>query len=385
LKRRWKVLIGVAVALGALLAVNTAVIDSETKPAGVTADGGRILELSSVDMQIVDRPAANAGKAGEGAPIVLLHCYACSLHWWDQLVPLINRDHRVITLDLVGFGGSQKPKSGYSIPEQARAVSEALNGLGVQGAVLVGHSMGGDVATAVAEGASELVNRVAVIGTPSTSEQAKLPFVGRLAYVPVIGEALWRLRPDSLIRSGYESAFASGFDFETAFTNPDQVVEDNRAMTYTSFDSSAAEADRFSDEGTIAARITATGVPFLAILGSEDQIVDTPAAAESFEAVPGATVQVLEGVGHSANLEAPSDTAELLLRFGGAAPGPAALAAAARAQARAERRAEARVEAARERAKKRARRRARKAAKAEQQSGKRNGKGKGGKSGGKGG
>ena len=313
--------------------INTAVINSETKPAGVTTDGARILELSSVDLQVFDHPATDARAASEGAPIVLLHCYACSLHWWDQILPLVNGNHRVITLDLIGFGGSEKPKSGYSIPEQARAVSEALNELGVTGAVLVGHSMGGEVATAVAEGASELVNRVAVIGTPSTHDQASLPFVGRLAYAPVIGQAVWRIRPDSLIRNGYDSAFAPGFDYEAAFADPDQVVEDNRAMTYTSFDRAAAEADAFTEDGTIAARITATGVPFLAILGSDDQIVDTPAAAESFGAVPGATVQVLDGVGHSANLEAPSDTAELLLRFGGAAPGPAALEAEARAAA----------------------------------------------------
>ena len=333
MKRRWKVLIGAALALSALLAINTVVIDSETKPAGVTADGAQILKLSSVDLQVFDHPATDAAAASEGAPIVLLHCYACSLHWWDQILPLVNSNHRVITLDLIGFGGSEKPKSGYSIPEQARAVSEALNELGVRGAVLVGHSMGGEVATAVAEGASELVNRVAVIGTPSTHDQAKLPFVGRLAYAPVIGEAVWRIRPDSLIRHGYDSAFAPGFDFEEAFANPDQVVDDNRAMTYTSFDRAAAEADRFTDDGTIAARITATGVPFLAILGSDDQIVDTPAAAESFRAVPGGTVQVFDGVGHSANVEAPSDTAELLLRFGGAAPGPAALEAEERAAA----------------------------------------------------
>ncbi len=361
MKRRWKYTIVAAFVLVALLAINTVVIDSETKPAGVTADGGQIFKLSSVDLQVVDHPATNPGPGGEGAPIVLLHCYACSLHWWDQLVPLLNQNHRVITLDLTGFGGSEKPKSGYSISEQARAVSEALNRLGVRGAAVVGHSMGGDVATAVAEGASELVNRVAVIGTPSATDQAKLPAVGRITYTPVIGEALWRLRPDALIRQGYESAFAPGFDYEAAFGNPDQVVEDNRAMTYTSFDLAAAESDQFSNDGTIAARITATGVPFLAILGADDQIVDTPAAAQSFEAVPGATVRVLGDIGHSANLEAPSETAELLLRFAGAAPSPSEIAAA---EARAERRKQKAGAAARR--KEQAAKRSRKAAKRKQ-------------------
>ncbi len=326
MRRRWRILIGFAVVVIALLAINTVVLDSETKPAEITAENGRIVELDSVDLQLVEMPATDPVPRGEGAPIVLLHCYACSLHWWDRFVPLINENHRVVAIDLIGFGGSQKPKSGYAIDQQARAVSEAMNGLGLRGAVVVGHSMGGDVATAVAEGASELVSRVALIGTPSESGQAKLPFLSDLIYTPVIGEAVWRLRPDFAIRDAYESAFAPGFDYEAAFSNPNQVVEDNRAMTYTSFDRAEAESLQFSDAGTIAARITAVGVPLLAIFGSEDQVVDAAAAAQSFEAVPGAEVRIFDGVGHSPNVEAPADTAESLLRFAGAgSPGGANL------------------------------------------------------------
>jgi pimeloyl-ACP methyl ester carboxylesterase len=321
-KRLWGVAIAAAVVLAALLVINAVVLGSETKGATVNAPAGEILELSSVDLQIVDRPASDPGRDGEGAPIVLLHCYACSLRWWQRLTPLLNANHRVVMVDLIGFGGSQKPKGGYSIGEQARAVAEALNRLGVEGAVMVGHSMGGEVATAVAESSSELVDRVAVIGTRSSTDEARLPLEARLTYAPVLGEALWRVRPDGLIRRGYEDAFAPEFDFEAAFDDPDQVVVDNRAMTYTSYERTADEADRFSEAGTVAARLTATGVPLLAVFGSEDQIVDSAAAAASFEAVPGAIVRTLDGVGHSPNLEAPEETAEALLRFAGAAPPP---------------------------------------------------------------
>jgi pimeloyl-ACP methyl ester carboxylesterase len=322
-RRLWWAAVAAVVVLAALLAINAVVLGSETKGATVSAPGGEILELSSVDLQIVDRPASDPGRDGEGAPIVLLHCYACSLRWWQRLTPLLNANHRVAMVDLIGFGGSQKPKGGYSIGEQARAVAEALNRLGVEGAVIVGHSMGGEVATAVAESSSELVDRVAVIGTRSSTDEAQLPLEARLTYAPVLGEAVWRLRPDGLIKRGYEDAFAPGFDFEAAFDDPDQVVVDNRAMTYTSYERTADEADRFSEAGTVAARLAAAGVPLLAIFGSEDQIVDPAAAAASFEAVPGATVRTLDGVGHSPNLEAPEETAELLLRFAAAAPPPA--------------------------------------------------------------
>lgn len=359
MKRRWKVLIAALVALAALLAVNTAVLDSETKPAEVNAPGGELIELDAATLQVVDSPAG-VGPAREGAPIVLLHCYACSLRWWDALVPLLNRRHRVLRFDLIGFGGSQKPKSGYAITEQARAVAEALNRLQVEGAILVGHSMGGDVATAVAEAASQLVDRVAVIGTPSSEDEAELPLSARFTYAPVLGEALWRIRPDALIRDGYGSAFAPGFDFEAAFEDPDQAVVDNRAMTYTSFDQPPGLADDFTGERAIAPRITATAVPFMAILGAEDQIVDTPAAAESYATVPGASVEVLEEVGHSPGLEAPEQTARLLLRFSAGAPSPAELAAEQARQERQAARAAARERARERQAKRRKLRRERK-------------------------
>lgn len=316
MSRGLKILLAGLVALATLLAINTIVIGNQTKRADVVAPDGQILDLTVADLQVVDLPASSPDPdAGEGAPIVLLHCYACSLQWWDPLIPLLNENHRVIAIDLIGFGGSQKPAQGYSIPEQTAAVAEALNQLGVEGAVVVGHSMGGTIAVDLAATSSQLVDRVAVIGTPSSTDDASLPFVARLTYYPVLGEALWRLRTDGLVRGGYDDAFAPGFDPEAAFEDPDRVVEDNRAMTYTSYDRPPGEMEDHLDATSNADRITASAVPFLAILGAEDQIVDTPATATAFETVPGAQVEVIAGAGHSPNVETPEDTAGLLLPF----------------------------------------------------------------------
>lgn len=320
MSRLLKISLALGVALVALLIVNAVVVGNQVKRAAITVEGAEIVETSAVDLQVLDQPAQDAKR--QGAPIVLLHCYACSMRWWDALAPLLETRHRVVRIDLSGHGGSAKPKSGYTIDEQANAVAEALNQLGVQGATVIGHSMGGVVAVALAERASQLVDRVAVIGTPPNDETSELPLLARLGRSPLIGEAIWRLRFGAVVKSGYESAFAPDFDFEAAFTDPDQVVDDNEAMTFTSYEEASAGSGDFLSAQSLSSRITGTGVPLLAILGSEDQIVDTPAAAENYETAPGATVRVLEGIGHSPNLEAPADTAELLLRFAGAAPPP---------------------------------------------------------------
>jgi pimeloyl-ACP methyl ester carboxylesterase len=321
MRRGGKLLLGLLVVLAALLAVNTVVLDSQTKRAELTVDGAEIVELSAVDLQVLDEPADIGGSGeAEGAPIVLLHCYGCSMRWWDQLAPLLTSRHRVIRIDLIGHGGSEKPKGDYAITEQAAAVGEALNGMGVEGATVVGHSLGGVVATALAEQSSELVDRVVIIDSPSEAGSSELPLESRISRIPVIGEALWRLRVDSLVKSGYESAFAEDFDFEAAFEDPDQVVVDNEAMTYTSYDNSIEASNDYLEERGLPSRLTGAAVPVLGIFGSEDQLLDGEAVAADFEAVPGAVVQVMDGIGHSPNLEAPADTAELVLRFAGAAP-----------------------------------------------------------------
>jgi pimeloyl-ACP methyl ester carboxylesterase len=317
--RLLKVLLVAILILAALAAVNAVVLDSQTKPAEVTAEGGRIEAASSADLQVFDSPATGPGP--EGAPIVLLHCFGCSSQWWNPVLSALNGRHRVVRIDLIGHGGSEKPQSGYEIEAQGAAVAEALNSLGVQGATVVGHSLGGMVATSLAEQASELVDRLVLIGVPSEAGESSLPFTESLISTPVIGQALWRVRLDAMIENGYGSAFAPGTDVGSAFPgDPGRVVDDNRAMTYDSFTQARDGADEFMAAEAVAARIPATGVPLMWIDGSEDQIIDAAAVAEKFHAVPGAITKLIDGAGHSPAVEAPEETADLILDFAGVAP-----------------------------------------------------------------
>lgn len=319
MSRLLKILLVAILILVALAAVNAVVLDSQTKPARVTADGGRIETVSSVDLQLFDSPATAPGP--EGAPIVLLHCFGCSSQWWNPILPALNERHRVVRIDLIGHGGSEKPQSGYEIEAQGAAVAEALNSLGIQGATVVGHSLGGMVAASLAEQASELVDRLVLIGVPSGPDEASLPFTESLISTPVIGQALWRVRLDAMIESGYGSAFAPGTEVAEVFPgDPDRVVEDNRAMTYDSFTGAREGADEFLAARPLASRIPATGVPLMWIDGTEDQIIDAAAVAEEFQAVPGSITKLIDGAGHSPAVEAPDETAQLILDFAGRTP-----------------------------------------------------------------
>ncbi len=319
MRRGWKILIAVLVALLVLLVVNAFVSNQQTKPAGVTVDGGKILSLPGGDLQVQDIPAA-AGRQ-EGAPIVLLHGLTGSLHWWDQILPRLNRTHRVIRIDLLGFGGSEKPRGGYSMENQGRLVATALAELHVQGAVVVGHSMGFDVATALADQSSELVDRVVNIDEGPDPSYADIPFVAKLTFVPLIGQALWRTLPDFAIKDAYKVAFAPGYDMGD-FGNV--VVDGFRAQTYTSFSHSSSAEDDYENAIPLDERIRSATVPLLVIFGAEDQTVKDPqAAAQAYRTVPGAQVSIIKGAGHSPIVEKPAETARLLLDFAAQAHVPA--------------------------------------------------------------
>lgn len=305
MRRSAKIGTGIVVVLIALLAVNALVVDSQTKSAEVTVPGGRILELAGGDVQVVERGSRAAD------PIVLLHCYTCAGDWWDRIAPALARSHRVVTIDLLGHGGSEKPGSGYSMPDQAALVAAALRRLGIDRAAVVGHSMGGTISVALSEADPGLVDRVAIVDMPPDTSYGDLGFLAWAAMQPVVGEALWSVKMDSSVRKGLEVAFAPGFDV------PDAFVEDVNRMTYTAYDDSIAQQDDYLEEEVLDERLRRAGKPLLVIMGAEEQAIDDPrkALAQYARTVPAAQTELIPGAGHSPNVEEPAQTARLLLDF----------------------------------------------------------------------
>jgi pimeloyl-ACP methyl ester carboxylesterase len=302
--RGWKIAAAVAVALIALVAVNALIVDAKTESAAVTVPGGRLLDLPDGEMQVVE------GGPRDGDPIVLIHCFSCASDWWDGMRPRLEADHRVVALDLLGHGGSEKPSSGYTPDNQAKLVAEAMERLRVRDAEVVGHSLGGAVTVALAEQDPQLVDRVAIVDMPPDSSYGDLGFIAGLAFQPVLGEALWTIKPDFSVREGLSVAFAPGYDV------PDAFVEDVKRLTYTAYDESPTGIDDFLDEESLDRRLRATGKPLLVIMGAEEQIVNDPRRAlNQYENVPGARTALIAGAGHSPNVEKPAQTAQLILGF----------------------------------------------------------------------
>ncbi|HEY6638726.1 MAG TPA: alpha/beta hydrolase [Solirubrobacterales bacterium] len=320
-----KITLGVIGGLIALSLLNAIVVSNATKDAYVRDTGARLVDTSNGTLQVLEQ--GNQPVRRPQTPIVLIHCYTCSMNWWDDLAPLLGRDHRVISVDLLGHGGSDKPATGYSIEDQATAVAEALAKLGVVNATVVGHSLGGSVATALAQQSPQLASRVVVIDQAPEDGFDNEGFAQRISYWPVLGQASHRLlqiAPKSLVLDNYDDAFAPGYDISSGFDNPDQPVDDLRAMTYTAYkETRDAEQDYVAD-GPLDEHLATAHVPTMVIFGAEDQLYDAQEAVARYrQNVPGVQTHLIPGAGHSPNVEKPDLVAPLILSW--AAPPPGAL------------------------------------------------------------
>ncbi len=130
-------------------------------------------------------------ESGQGPAVVLLHGYGASADSWAPVQPHLARDHRVISIDLKGFGWTTRPDGDYSPAAQATMVWGVLDQLGVTDVAIVGHSWGSSVALSMAVAQPDRVRRVALYAAYVYDEQ--VPSFLRWAQKPGLGEVIFSL------------------------------------------------------------------------------------------------------------------------------------------------------------------------------------------------
>ena len=290
----------VTAVLAALLAVNTVLVELDTEPA--QDDIGRILELPGGDVHVREDGDRRA------RPLILVHGFQASVRWWDGVTPALAREHRVVRIDLLGHGASEKPRDGYSMEEQGDLVAQVMERLRIRDAAVVGHSMGGQVVTALAERHPELVDRLMVIGTAPENRFNRNRFGQRVLATPVIGHALRRFLPNSAIRDNVDLAFADGTDV------PDILYKDPERASYNSFTGSRDGNREYREEKPLDERLARSDIPVDVIFGSDDRLVDSD-GARAWDGLADLRVAVLPGAGHSPIVERPGQMARIIAEF----------------------------------------------------------------------
>ncbi|MER5441613.1 alpha/beta hydrolase [Streptomyces sp. NPDC002790] len=248
----------------------------------------------------------------EAPPLLLIHGSGASGSTWDPVVPLLAGHHHVIRVDLPGCGHSP-PAPTYDVPAQTERVARVLDGLGLRHVAVGGHSSGGYIATALAESRPDLVRSLALVSTgPSPDALLPQPLLHRVLLAPPFGALLWARRSDAMIRKGMAMTAARPVNI------PDNVVADVRDLEYRTLRAMLRHYTEYVAERSVPERLAALDVPVLVLFGTADPRWD-PASAHRYEAVPGARVELLPGVGHLAMFEDPAGTGEPLLAFTSAA------------------------------------------------------------------
>ena len=245
---------------------------------------------------------ADSGK-GERC-VVLLHGYLESMLVWDEFISLLKDSVRVVVIDLPGHGVSVVNGEVHTMEYLAECVAEAMKALGIDRYSVVGHSMGGYVALAMAELYPSSLNSVVLLSsTTSADSQEKCDR---------------RRREIELIKAGKKNTLArlvphAGFAPENVKRLKDYIEDIAELILLAEDEGVMAILAGMIERKSRGEQLRDSGIPHLFIFGRYDYYIPVEVAEEMIAADPGAKVLWLEHSGHMGFYEEPELTANAIL------------------------------------------------------------------------
>jgi pimeloyl-ACP methyl ester carboxylesterase len=241
-------------------------------------------------------------EEGAGTPIVFIHGFCETGEIWNEFVKPLVKDFRVLLPDLPGFGNSQALPDPFTIDDVATAVSSWLQGLRIESAIIVGHSLGGYVALSLAKSSPSLVKGFCLFHStafPDSQEKKNnrtkvMRFVkarGALPFIETFVPGLFYDKNDPSIPIVFEIA---------AKTNVSSIIAYSGAMR---------ERPSRMD------LIENTEIPMLIIAGVEDSLMPLKTGREMAKMARNCTFLELPKTGHMGFFEARNECRQATTRF----------------------------------------------------------------------
>jgi 4,5:9,10-diseco-3-hydroxy-5,9,17-trioxoandrosta-1(10),2-diene-4-oate hydrolase len=277
-----------------------------------------------VDWRAHQRWVTVAGKPvnvidmGEGPAIVFVHGLSGSWPNWLEQLPVFAHDHRVIAMDLPGFGHSPMPEEQITISEYARILDSLLETLGVSAATVVGNSMGGFVSAELAIAFPQRVERLVLISGAGISTY-------RHRDVERIEPYLRRLAPILAAYTGFTAAQSDWVSRRRGLRNltlgmiarhPGRLpaplaAEQLRGAGKPGF----MQALRANIDYAVRERLPEIACPTLIVWGEDDKVIPVADASVFEELIPNSRKVIFKDTGHVAMLERPVSFNRLLADF----------------------------------------------------------------------
>jgi pimeloyl-ACP methyl ester carboxylesterase len=250
--------------------------------------------------------------------LLFVHGLAGSWQNWLEQLPVFATSHRVIALDLPGFGCSPLPHEKLTVSYYARLLDALLETLGISAAAVVGNSMGGFTAAELAIAFPQRVERLVLVSPAGISTYGH----------PGATRALPTLRRLESLLAAYTGWLASKADIvarrprlrnltlnvvalHPELLPPPLAAEQLRGSGKPGF-LQALEANLTYDYRH---RLPEIACPTLIVWGAQDRLITVRDAAVYAEMIPNSRKLILEDTGHTAMLERPAQFNELLEKF----------------------------------------------------------------------
>jgi pimeloyl-ACP methyl ester carboxylesterase len=250
---------------------------------------------------------------GEGHPLVLITGVGYGGWAWHKIVPDLAEDFQVVVFDNRGAGDTDKPDGPYTVEMMAKDTAGLLDSLDIQGAYVMGISLGGFIAQELIVTRPELVGKLILASTN----------YGGMKVIPITPEAMEVLTnregdPVELVKRGIAIACAPGFSerqpevvkelMEYRFSNPVPPLQYEAQVM--AGGGMALLTDEIIDQ-----RMASIKVPTLILFGEHDKVVPPGNADLMAEKIAGAEVVILPDAGHMFPIEDPEATVAALRDF----------------------------------------------------------------------
>lgn len=243
---------------------------------------------------------------GQGnVPIVLVHGITASVEYWEKNIFELAKTHRVIAVDLIGFGKTDKPDIDYKIDDFVQFLKSFLDQLNIQNCYLVGHSLGGGICLKFVLDFPNQVKKLVLVSTAGFSH--KIPLSMRLTNLPFLDKLMQILITPKMIISTirqhvYNKSSLSDSFFEKIVPFS-QAPDSQRALFNTLRTNINLIGIRSTVFESMKQKLQTLKLPILIIWGKQDKLLPLKNANKIIKLIPHAERYIFDKCGHIPQIE----------------------------------------------------------------------------------